>query len=338
MDKEKNENQAFQRPKRKFSGYFIVGLKGMAMGAFDVVPGVSGGTIAFISGIYEELINAIKSVNLKAIKKLLKEGVASFWNSINANFLLALGIGILISIYFLSGLLHHLLETQPILVWSFFFGLIISSAIVIAAKITKWNIATIMALIIGAIAAFFITTISPVDNSDNASWLFIFLSGALAICAMILPGISGSFILVLLGMYKFILGAVSELKFLVISVFAAGAVTGLLSFSNLLSWLLRKYHNITIAVLAGFMLGSLNKVWPWKKVVEWTVDRHGDTIPVDQANVLPHTYSQLQSDQVLGNNTDSQLLWAVVLAIIGFVIIFVFEKFSVSKKAETEQV
>ncbi|MCF6333267.1 MAG: DUF368 domain-containing protein, partial [Draconibacterium sp.] len=294
---------------RTIKEYFILVLKGMGMGAADVIPGVSGGTIAFISGIYEELINSIKSINLNAMKLFFTGKFEAFWNSINGTFLLSVFVGVGISIFSLAKGLEYLLNHFPILVWAFFFGLIVASAIYVARAINNWKIATIIAGIAGIAAAWFITIISPAEA--NITYWFIFLSGAIAICAMILPGISGSFILVLLGMYKFILTAVGNFDIAIILTFLAGAVIGIIAFSNVLSWLLRKYHNITIAVLAGFMVGSLNKVWPWKEAAETFIDRHGEIKPLAESNILPHTY-----EQITGNS--AFVPGAVLLAIVGF--------------------
>jgi putative membrane protein len=289
--------------------YSLITLKGIAMGAADVIPGVSGGTIAFITGIYEELINSIKSVNLSAIKLLFTGKFAEFWKAVNGTFLLSLLTGIAISILSLAKGLKYLLDHYPILVWSFFFGLVVASAIYVARTIPKWNLGTVASGIAGIIIAYFITIITPAE-ANTTTW-FIFLSGAIAICAMILPGISGSFILVLLGMYKFILEAVGNFEL-------AGAAIGIISFSNILSWLLKKYHNLTIALLAGFMIGSLNKVWPWKEVVETFTDRHGEIKPLLEENILPGTYEQLTGNQAF-------LGGAIALAVIGFALIFVIE-------------
>lgn len=299
--------------------YLILALKGMAMGAADVVPGVSGGTIAFITGIYEELINSIKSINLKTLKMLFTMQIAAFWKAINANFLLAIVVGIGISVVSLARLLKYILENHPELIWSFFFGLIVASAIYVAKQIRNRNISTIISLIAGIAVAYIITEITPAETTE-AYW-FIFVSGAIAICAMILPGISGSFILLLLGKYEYIIGAVSELKIAVLGVFLAGAAVGIISFSNVLSWLLKKFHNQTIALLAGFMVGSLNKVWPWKNTIKTFTDRHGELKPLVQQNVLPHGY-----------NGDPHLFWAVILAVVGFVLIFAIERLAVEKK------
>ena len=297
-------------------------LKGMGMGAADVVPGVSGGTIAFITGIYEELIDSIKSVNLQAVKKIFTGRIKGFWEHVNANFLLALVTGILISVLTLARALEYLLVNQPVLIWSFFFGLIIASAIVVARKITTWNAGTVIALIAGIVAAYFITEITPAETTE-AYW-FIFLSGALAICAMILPGISGSFILLLLGKYQFVLGAVNQAKFDVIAVLGIGAIVGLLSFSNLLSWLLKKFHEVTIAVLAGFMIGSLNKIWPWKMTLETYTDSHGAIKPLVEKNVLPGTFET-------ATGQDPKLWAAIGLMLFGFLVIMVMENFTGKK-------
>ena len=288
----------------------------MGLGASDVVPGVSGGTIAFITGIYEELINSIKSINLHSLKLFFGGKFGEFWKAINGNFLISVLLGIAISIFSLAKLLEYLLINYPILIWSFFFGLIVASAIYVSRYIRKWSIGPVISGIAGIAIAYFITVITPAEA--NAAWWFIFVSGAIAICAMILPGISGSFILVLLGMYKFILGAVADLNIAVLLVFLAGAAIGIITFSNILSWLLKKFHDLTIALLAGFMVGSLNKVWPWKNVTETFTDRHGEVRPLVEQNVFPGTY-----EQVTGN--DAWLLGAVILALIGFLLIFIIE-------------
>ncbi|MDE5417249.1 DUF368 domain-containing protein [Labilibaculum sp. DW002] len=308
---------------RQIKDYIIIALKGMGMGAADVVPGVSGGTIAFITGIYEELINSIKSVNLNTIKLLLNFKLTDFWKAVNGNFLAALVFGILLSIKSLATLITYFLEEHPILIWSFFFGLIVASALVIARKITEWKIRSIIAMLIGIGIAYMVTVVTPAETT-NAYW-FLFLSGALAICAMILPGISGAFILLLLGKYEFVLSALSNFKFDVIAVVGVGAAVGLLSFSNLLSWLLKKYHNMTIALLSGFMIGSLNKVWPWKETISTFTDRHGVEKPLLQEKILPHTFESLQGQ-------DSQLLFGILLAIAGFLLIWIMEKYSPETK------
>ncbi|MCM5664152.1 DUF368 domain-containing protein [Galbibacter mesophilus] len=302
---------------RSFLEYFIITLKGIAMGAADVVPGVSGGTIAFISGIYEELINSINNVNLQALKILRKEGVKKAWEHVNGNFLAALFLGIAISVLSLAKLLEWLLENHPILLWSFFFGLVVASVIFVGKQISKWSIGTAIALIVGALAAYYITTLPPMH--DTGGYLHLFFAGALAICAMILPGISGAFILVLLGAYGIILGAINTRDLKTIAVVGLGAVFGILTFSRLLKYLFDNYKNITLAILTGFILGSLNKIWPWKAITE--IKKFGD-----KTIIIDHSVSPFNFD---GN---PQLFSAIILAIIGFLTIFLLEKLASVKE------
>jgi putative membrane protein len=300
---------------RTLKDYVFISLKGIAMGAADVVPGVSGGTIAFITGIYEELLNTINSVNIDALKTLKKEGLKSFWKQINGNFIVALFLGIGISIASLAKLITYLMANQAILLWSFFFGLIIASIYLVGKKITKWDIPKIIGLLIGTAVAFYITLLPPMENPD-ALW-YVFISGAIAICAMILPGISGSFILLLLGSYELVLNSIKDLKLTIIAVFGAGCIVGLLSFSKLLSWMFKKYHDLTIAILTGFLVGSLNKIWPWKDIISTRINSHGKTVPFIEENVLPSNF--------IG---DAQIGLAVVMALIGLGLILLLERFS----------
>lgn len=295
---------------RTLKDYGLLVLKGIGMGAADVVPGVSGGTIAFIVGIYEELLNSIKSINGTNLKLLFTGKVAAFWKAINANFLLSIVAGIAISIFSLAKIITWLLTDHPILVWSFFFGLVLASVWFVSKDIRKWDWKTVICYIIGIVIAYYITVATPAETPTNL--FFIFLCGAIAICAMILPGISGSFILVLLGKYFYIMEAVKTFNILVMIVFVCGAAIGITSFSRVLSYALRRFHDTTIAVLAGFMLGSLNKVWPWKETIETYVDSHGDIQPLVEANIMPN-----------------ELIWeGVALMIIGFAIVYFLEKLS----------
>ena len=296
---------------RKLKDYAVLMLKGMGMGAADVVPGVSGGTIAFIVGIYDELINSIKSINLESLKLFFSGKWATFWTKINGNFLFFLLAGIGISVFSLAKLITWLLVNQPILVWSFFFGLVLASTWFVSKDIKEWKSwKTWVAFVIGAVVAFYITVATPAETPSNL--LFIFLCGVIAICAMILPGISGSFILVLLGKYFFIMDAVKTLDVVVIAVFGAGVCIGITSFSHILSYALAHFRNITLAVLTGFMLGSLNKVWPWKEVVETFVDSHGEVKPLIETNILPNAH----------------VPEAVVLMVVGFFLVYFLEKLS----------
>lgn len=285
------------------------------MGAADAVPGVSGGTIAFISGIYEELVTTISNVNLSLLKTLFKEGFFAFWKQLNGNFLMALLLGIIVSFVSFMRLAKYLIEHHPILIWSFFFGLIIASIYFVGKQIKKWNLAVVIALVLGAGIAYFITTLPSM--STNESSLFLMFAGALAICAMILPGISGAFILVILGAYKSLSDALHDFDFKRIALFALGAVVGLLAFSRILKWLFKNYHNITLALLTGFILGSLNKVWPWKKILSWTTNSKGVQIPFTEQSISPFAFEG-----------DNQLWLAIGLMIIGFFTIFILERFS----------
>ena len=296
--------------------YPLLILRGCAMGAADVVPGVSGGTIAFITGIYEELIESIKAVDLQAIKLLLKFKLAEFWKKINGNFLISVIAGIGISIFSLAKLMTWLLENHPIYIWSFFFGLIIASSLLVSKEIKKWNIFTVISLVTGAIIAYCITVMTPAETPND--WWFIIFSGAIAICAMILPGISGAFILLLMGKYTYILEAVSAFNIGVLLLFAIGAIGGIVSFSHLLSWLLKHHPTTSVSLLTGFMVGSLNKVWPWKETLQTYTDSHGVEKALVESNISPAHFSELT-----GNDP---LLWqAILMCIAGFLLIWGIE-------------
>ena len=295
---------------RRIKDYAVLTLKGMAMGAADVVPGVSGGTIAFIAGIYDKLINSIKSINMHSLKLLFTGKIAAFWKAVNGNFLFALLLGIAISVFSLAKLITYLLLNEPVLVWSFFFGLVLASTWFVTKDIKGWNWKTVAGFVGGAVIAYYITVATPAETSTNL--MFIFLCGAIAICAMILPGISGSFILVLLGKYFYVMEAVKTLDLVVLGVFAFGAALGITSFSRVLSYALKNFRNITLSVLSGFMLGSLNKVWPWKEVEKLVSDGHEVMI---EHNIAPNT----------------EVAEAVVLMLIGFILVYVLEKISAKK-------
>ena len=300
----------------KFSRYIVLALKGCAMGMADVVPGVSGGTIAFISGIYEELLDSIRSVDATALRLLLRFRLAEFWRHINGRFLLPVLLGIAVAIFSLARLMTYLLTNQPIAIWSFLLGLVVGSALLVARQIGRWDWRTVLAFAVGAAAAWWITVATPAETPDD--WWFVMLSGAIAICAMILPGISGAFILLLLGKYQYIMHAVGEFDIPVIAVFVIGAAAGIISFSHLLSWLLKHWHDVTVAVLMGFMVGSLNKVWPWKETVETYLDSHGVAQPLVQNNIAPGTFEQLTGQPSL-------LVQAILLGIVGFLVIYGIE-------------
>lgn len=295
---------------RGLKDYALLMLKGVGMGAADVVPGVSGGTIAFIVGIYDELIDSIKSINGNSLKLFFTGKWGAFWKAVNGNFLISLLLGIALSVFSLAKIITWLLTDHPVMVWAFFFGLVLASTWFVGKDIKEWNKKTIPAFIIGVAVAYYITVATPAETPSNL--LFIFLCGAIAICAMILPGISGSFILVLLGKYFFIMEAVKTLDITVLLVFFAGACIGITSFSRVLSYALKNFRNITLAVLTGFMLGSLNKVWPWKETIETFTDSHGIVKPLVEANILPNQY----------------ILEAVALMVVGFFLVYFLEKLS----------
>lgn len=305
--------------KRSFKEYVVISLKGMAMGAADVVPGVSGGTIAFISGIYEELLNSISSFNFSLINVFKNEGFKSVWIKVNGNFLVSLFVGILISVLSLAKLIESMLENHPIVIWSFFFGLVLASIIYIGKQITKWTKGSVLCLILGAILAFYITTLNPMVSANSSPW-FLFLAGMIAICAMILPGISGAVILVLLGAYKPVLNALNTKDFVSIIIFLVGAVLGLLSFSRILKWLFSTFKNYTLATLTGFIIGSLNKIWPWKETISWRTNSKGIEVPFNTASISPFSFEG-----------DNQLLISIFLMLIGFGLIILLEKLAIKK-------
>lgn len=318
---------------RNFFQYVLITAKGLAMGAADVVPGVSGGTIAFISGIYEELIETIDKIDLGFFKIWKKNGFINAWKEYNLSFLLALFAGIFISILSLAKLITFLLDEYPIMVWSFFFGLVVASIVYVGNQIVRWSLSVILALALASVLSYLITIADPVGSPDSI-W-FLFLAGFVAIIAMILPGISGAFILLLLGAYTTVIGLVTQLGdgittlngslFLIafgkLSIFGIGAIIGLKIFSNTLNWMFKHHKNLTLAILTGFMVGALNKIWPWKEVLEYRKNHAGQEVPFIERSILPFNY-----------NGDPQILYAVIFAVIGFLTIFLLEKLAVKKE------
>ncbi len=308
------------------------------MGAADVVPGVSGGTIAFISGIYEELLSSIKSVDLEALKLLFTFQLKAFWQKINGGFLVVLLLGILTSIASLAKLILYLLENHPIWLWSFFFGLIIASAWLVAKQVKKWNLGIVISLVVGALVSYYITTIQTPAGA-SASLPYIFVCGAVAICAMILPGISGSFILLLMGAYETILGTIKHLveaflhfdlatvkeSLAIVTTFALGCLVGLVAFSRVLTWLFKHYHDWLVAALIGFLVGSLNKVWPWKTVVQELTEKHKI-----YGNVSPLVF-----ESVTGK--PAYLVGAILMLVAGFVLVYGLELVSQKNSAENSK-
>ncbi|MFT0211132.1 DUF368 domain-containing protein [Pseudomonas sp. F1_0610] len=295
--------------------YLIVFLKGLAMGMADIVPGVSGGTIAFISGIYERLLNAIANIPVGFLL-LLKGQFKAAWKKADATFLIALLAGMLLSIIIFARLITWLLETHPIIVWAFFFGLVIVSCYLVGREVGKWNLWNIIAFVIGAGFAYWITVAASIQWGHD--YLSIFIAGAIAICAMILPGISGSFILLIMGIYGFILTAVKELNMPILLIFAAGCAFGIIAFSHALKALLRHFHDFTLALLLGTLFGSLNKVWPWKHATETYINNQGKITVVHEQNLWPWDYAEKL-------NLDAQLPLALLLAICGILAVLSLE-------------
>lgn len=305
---------------RSTRDYIIIGLKGMGMGAADVVPGVSGGTIAFISGIYEELLTSISNVNFGLLKTLKKEGFKVAWKQLNGAFLASLFLGIFISIVSLAKTIKYLLENEPILLWSFFFGLVVASIIFIGKQVENWNYKFLFLAMFG-VAFGYIITIASSTTLTEINYLFLVFAGAIASCAMILPGISGSYILLLMGVYPVVMTAITHRDFTIISAIGIGVILGLLLFSRLLKWLFKKYKNQMLVLLTGLMLGSLNKVWPWKTTISTYLNSHGETKPLLEQSISPFSF-----------NGDPQLIMSIVLAIIGFLLIIGMERVAQLKK------
>lgn len=306
---------------KRIKDFFLVAVKGACMGAADVIPGVSGGTIAFIMGIYDEFVGSIASINAEAVKLLLKGQIREFWKHINGNFLVALAAGIGVSVVALAGLMQYLLSSHPIQTWAFFFGLIVASSIFILRGISGWKLREGLLLVFGCILGVVICTLSPTQTPD-ALW-FIFLSGSIAICAMILPGISGSFILLILGKYEFIMRTISELvagvdfgkNLIIIGIFLVGACVGILAFSKFLHWLLARWHKETLIVLAGFIIGSLVKVWPWSNTPAIVCSQFPAVAE------LEHAGAQTAFETAVAEHAsmiDPQIGSAVIFALIGF--------------------
>lgn len=290
-------------------------FRGMLMGAADVIPGVSGGTLAFITGIYEELISSIKGIHPRLFVTWKKEGFRAFWKEANAGFLISVFGGIGISLFSLSHLISYLLQNHPTPLWSFFFGLILASTWVVGKKIKTWNASRIGQLLVGTLIAGYIVTAMPAETPN--SYAFIFFSGAVAISAMILPGISGSFILLLLSKYERIIEAIKTFDGSTLAVFAVGCVAGLAAFSRVLDWLFKRAHDATVAVLTGFMAGSLLKIWPFKIVLESRINSHGETVPVVERPIWPDAATE-----------PTILFAATAFGLLGLILILLLDRWS----------
>ncbi|MCG9789753.1 DUF368 domain-containing protein [Vibrio barjaei] len=301
--------------------YLTTFLKGMAMGAADVVPGVSGGTIAFITGIYDTLLESIRRINPSIFGIWKRDGFKAAFDHINGFFLIALFGGILTSILSLAKFISWALETHPVPVWSFFFGLIMVSVYHMIKQVEQKTLSRFVFLLLGAVFAYSITVLKPLQMDPTS--INIFFAGCIAICAMILPGISGSFILLLLGMYTPVLGAVKGLQIDVMALFAMGCLIGLLSFSHVLSWLLKRYRDFALVFLTGLMLGTLPKLWPWKETISWRINSKGEQVPLIQENLSPFNF-----ESVTGH--PSQLAIAIVLMLAAVGLVLALEKIAES--------
>ena len=306
---------------RRVRDYLTLAGKGIMMGAADAIPGVSGGTIAFVTGIYQELIHSLKLCGPEALRILFKQGLLAAFNYINAGFLLTLFAGILLSVISLSRAVVYLLDTFPELLWSFFFGLILAGTWSVVRHVNRWNGTLLITFIAGSVFAYSFTMITPVSIEPRP--VYFFLSGMLAICAMLLPGISGAFILLILGMYGPVMLAIKEFQFSLLGLFACGCGMGLLSFSHFLDWMFSKHKNLTFALLGGFMFGSLNKVWPWKQTLGSSIDLHGKEISLVERNVSPQTFESLTGQP-------SYFLYGLGLMLCGIALIMLMERFNKS--------
>lgn len=293
--------------KRTLLDYFWIGARGFAMGAADVVPGVSGGTMAFILGIYDELLDAIHSVDMNFIRRIFTLKWREAFDNFPWQFLLALALGIGTAILTLASALHWALENKPVYIWAFFFGLIVASIITVRKRVGTWSAVNILAALAATVGAYILVGLTPSETPHTP--LLLFLSGAFAICAMILPGISGAFILVLLGKYAYVLAAVKNFDFVTIALVGAGAVIGLLAFVRLLRWMLNKNHDLVVSILTGFMIGSLRKVWPWKEL-----EPISETF-IKETNFIPAAFN-------------SEVFIAVLFMVAGIALVLVMEYFA----------
>lgn len=295
---------------------FAVFLRGMAMGAADIVPGVSGGTIAFITGIYFRLLDAIGATPQAVFRHLPRGQFKALWLACDGTFLLSLLTGVIVSIATLASAISFILTEYPILIWSFFFGLIVASVWHVGRQVRHYVPSLVVPFLAGALFAWWVTTL-PASELAPSPMIF-FGAGALAICAMILPGISGSFILVILGMYVPVLEAIRALDLGTLAIFAGGCLLGLLSVARLITWAFRHFHDPVLALLTGFMVGALNKVWPWKETLTWRTNSAGEQVPLNEASISPLGYAEMTGQ-------DPQLLLAVFCAAVGLLLVLLVE-------------
>ncbi|KZS40227.1 hypothetical protein AWE51_04530 [Aquimarina aggregata] len=319
--------------RRSLKDYLIISIKGLAMGAADVVPGVSGGTIAFVSGIYEELIETINKLDFSFFSTWKKEGFLNAWKAYNLSFLSTLFLGIAISILSLAKLIKWLLHNEPLLLWAFFFGLVLASIVYIGKQITSFKPKVWLSILITGILSYFITLAEPLASPDS-NWYLLFC-GFIAIIAMILPGVSGAFILLILGAYQTFINILNQLRdglvnfdidiltqaIIKLIIIALGAITGLKLFSRILNWMFKNHKNVTLAILTGFMIGSLNKLWPWKEVLSWRTNSEGIKVPLIEKSILPNNFEG-----------DPKILLVLLLVCVGFLLILILERLA-NKKA-----
>lgn len=289
--------------------YIVNVIQGIAVGVANIIPGVSGGTIALIIGIFERLIDAIKSFNLPALRLLFKGQWKAFAEKTDLYFLLSIFVGIGIAIISLARLFDFLFKNYPVYIWSYFFGLVLASIYFVGKTIPRWRFSVVVFLILGTTIAVLVTLINPA--TENAHYGYLFLAGVISICSMILPGLSGSFVLILLGDYQLVaIHAINTLDFAILAPFALGAIVGLIAFSHLLSWVLKKYKDQTIAMLTGFILGSMNVLWPWK-TAEYLTDSSGQIVIKHGQQLVSHYASTFPA------HFGAEFWWAVIIMIIG---------------------
>ncbi|MFO8021424.1 MAG: DUF368 domain-containing protein [Perlabentimonas sp.] len=311
-----------------FQIYLLHALKGVGMGAANVIPGVSGGTIALITGIFERVINAIKSFDVNAVRLLFKGRIKELLQHVDFYFLLALGSGMILSIISLARVLKFMFESYPVFIWSFFFGLIVASVYYVGKTIGKWNVGVVVALIAGASLAVWVSFMNPATQND--SFWYLMLCGVVAVCSMILPGLSGSFVLIIMGNYELVMiDAVNEGNFNVLLPVILGGIVGVLALSHILSWIYKKYKDQTIAILTGFILGSLSILWPWKNEI-YRVDDAGELVLVNNEKIV-QGYSLY-----IPENLTNEVLLAIIIAILGFVSIAIIERFAKVKQVQSK--
>jgi len=305
---------------KEYIGLFF---KGVGVGAANVIPGVSGGTIALITGIFEKLINSIKSFDIKAVKLLFAGKFKSFARHVNLDFLIAVFSGVALSIISLAKLLGYLFDNYPVYVWAYFFGLILSSVYFVSKRISHWHVSVIISMIIGAAIAIIISVLNPAV--ENESFIYLVLCGIVAICSMILPGLSGSFVLVLMGNYKLVMiNAVSTFRMEILIPVFIGAVVGLIAFSHFLSWIYRKFRDQTIALLTGFILGSLSILWPWQEPVI-LADAAGNPVLKEGKQIISGFTKYIPGE------FNREVIIVIALVLAGFITILVTEKLAKQK-------